>query len=172
MTWPKNAETVDTRCTVLILDKVYEVRCTFKVMFNLECAFGSITAALDALFEAPSTAVFSFISVICNVSTDTVKEHLKPEFLVRTIHDLMDMIQRDIPALETNTTHDKDITTDWDGMYDTARFALKMSDNEFWSCTPRRFVKLCAMRKQSDTEMETQQETVKNPEAFIAAFGL
>jgi hypothetical protein len=165
MSWPRNADTVDTRHTVIVLDKPYHARFSLETIFKLEKLYGTMAAALRALLESPD-AVVHFYSALLGISPDTVPMALLPKLL----DQMVEIIVRDFPEAGDGNQTERESAINWDEWYFIARYSLQMDDAEFWNCTPRRFVKLFDMYKRSLTT--TQPDTVSNAEAFVTAMGM
>jgi hypothetical protein len=171
MSWPKNAETIDARKTVITLDKTYFVRFTFGALFEVEKRFGTLSTALGELLKSPS-AFFEFIAILINSDPKIIKMHLQPENLSKLLEDLFVMIGRDYPALKETDADKTDKSsefTNWDEIYFTARYNLKMSNEEFWDCTPRRYSKLCDLFVKFNSLNKSEPEINKDPNAFLNA---
>jgi hypothetical protein len=135
---------------VLRLDKPYVLRFTLRVVYQLERRYGNIKAAMDALFsgtvEESVVAAACFVYVMTGIEKERVDDLLDVNTYRHVLDVVLKLVGRDFPTNESDPgagDGDTDNNThDWDEMYFFARYRLRMSDDEFWACTPRRYWKL------------------------------
>jgi len=137
----------------MLLDKPYAARFTMRAAFALERLYGSVRSAVAALdTAAPERAVAAVVRIAClltGLAPGVVEDILNEDIFkfydcLRCIYELL---LRDFPAAEGAPGSDdigegSDEGYDWDWLYYTARYRLRMSDEEFWDETPRRIWKM------------------------------
>jgi hypothetical protein len=172
MQWPATAATLDTRSTMILLDKPYHARITIRAMFRLELSFGKITNAPVDFFSSAG-ALPIFFAAILDISPDTVMQHINSKNMSKLIAALNEMLERDCVKPSENTDNansEKEIN--WDELYHHARYRLNMSDDEFWSCTPRKFSVLSELYAKYTIGTNGGPASENNPQAFINALGM
>jgi len=142
----------DNKIITLVVDKPYIARFTMRAVFQLERIYGGAAAAVRSLdLSEPETAVTAVIRFACLLS-GIEPEKVEDIFLANTgkfyaaFGAIRDALIRDLPggegAEDGSGERGGADGWDWDWLYYTGRYRLRMTDEEFWDSTPRRVWKL------------------------------
>jgi hypothetical protein len=121
-------------------------------------------------FFSSAGALPIFFAAVLNISPETVMKYLNSETIGKLIAALNEIIERDcVKSKEIETDGENEIN--WNELYYFGRYRLGMNDEEFWSCTPRRFAKLSEMFTKYEIGTNGEPVIENNPQAFIDALG-
>ena len=122
------------------------LRLTWRSLYMLEARYGTIQAALEALTPGKEPVEFirtiEFFTAVTLRGKPIGKRTFNKVNLAYILTALKDLITAHLPDIDENAETEAEPEKDWDNLYFIGRYRLKMSDDEFWNCPPRRFYKL------------------------------
>jgi len=152
-----NKEVFNGKDIFVLLDKPYLLKFTLAVVYKLEEIYGTMTAALESLFNEDTEQAIQTATVFLQLITKAKPEVIGQALDAKVFEAVSAALRRDFPD-KKDEEEAKENSNDWDNLYYMGRYLLCMSDNEFWHCSPRRFFKLLYLWGIHHKMIEPEQE--------------
>lgn len=147
-------DTIQDTSVFIIIDKPRIFKFSMLAIYQIEKKYKDINTAFNLLNLKNDTKTyiltvidFLYYCVIPNASKEQIENWITVDNLIKATEIIFKAANLQFPNIEDKepTQQRKDEAYDWDWLYYVGRYHLNMSDNEFWSCTLRRFLKLCKL---------------------------
>ena len=143
-------DTVKTRHIFVNIDEAREITFTMRVLFEIETAFETVSAAFAALFGENAEETCAYIISICaKTPIDKVRPYINADNLFYFQTNILETAFADLPDADGIEPQSAGSQIDWDYLRFIARVKLRFSDREFWKITPRALMKYISLYTQS-----------------------